>query len=77
MSDFFHVGAIKRHGVLQWNAQGMSHTSDCGTLRPLNGHKAAIFQGSARKNRQFNILAPCPKSLSLLEFAALFYPRVA
>ncbi|CAI8772818.1 hypothetical protein EMIT0P171_170050 [Pseudomonas sp. IT-P171] len=28
----------------------------------------------AQKSGQFNILAPCPKSLSLLEFAALFLP---
>ncbi|EPA97934.1 hypothetical protein PG5_16630 [Pseudomonas sp. G5(2012)] len=38
---------------------------------------AAIVGFGAQKNGQFNILAPCPKSLSLLEFAALFYPRVA
>jgi hypothetical protein len=48
--------------------------------------KAAMMGLKARKNSQSNILVPCSKSLSLLEFAALFssaftalrlYPRVA
>ncbi|AZF61894.1 hypothetical protein C4J83_0889 [Pseudomonas sp. LBUM920] len=38
---------------------------------------AAIVGVGAQKVGQFSTLAPCPKSLSLLEFAALFYPRVA
>jgi hypothetical protein len=77
MSDFFHVAAFKRHRDTP--IKPSLPKVDSGLDKKLTDGRSRAKVGKSRcagykpaKKRQSTILPPCPKSLSLLEFAALF-----